>query len=189
MPRYVSFLALFILGGCSFEDHQKVTETHPDSANIVFERNGVLNIDFYDAEPRLHIASMLVHCGRSLPCDMQTLVLDQADTGLLKLLENPTISYEEKLRNFGAELNRRVPEKKRLHVHIGIVVGGDNKDVVGLVIPFFEKYAFLKPDTVEVSSLPQDSISAATNKEWRLLSDSIEFRHIVDLGVQRFVRK
>lgn len=190
MQRIFLVFAFWIFGACSKEHVPQTPMVTVDSIAGELEKNGVWAIEFFDTRHTLHmpIASIISCDGR--PCEYKIPVIDSInDTALLgDPLEDSLVLYETKLREYSAEISARIPERGRVIVGIGVNEVGNSKDVLGVVLPILEKYS-IRPETIEVKSLPQDSIRVSTHKGWRLIGDSVVFRHIVDVHIQRFVRK
>lgn len=196
MSRVFLLLIFCILSGCRNADTTLSSREKPANLGDTFVTNGILGIEFFDPKTTMHmpVAGILV-CD-AIPCEYLYTIpylamydgKDVSNTVSLNTRNDSLALYEKKLEEYATKLNSLFPEKNSVIVDIAIDSGGNNKDVVGLVMPFLEKYS-LHPDTVEVSSLPSDSLTTPTNKGWRLIEDSVKFRHIVDIRILRFVRK
>ena len=175
---------LFLLTGCFSE--KETVSVAPSEIEFRLTESGTFGIDFYDKSHRIHIANM------STPC-----VMSSCSKGLFSvihgeeiagLLDNPLIPFEVKLKEFGRKINQQVSTHNLL-VEIGVVNTPRNTDVVGIVTSILENYAFLQFGTVEVSTLPIDSVSIPINSAWKLVRDTVEFRHVSYSRVRTYVKR
>lgn len=157
---------------------------HKDSIAIFLQEQGVDAIEFFDSKLGLHMPVLsIISCGPRI-CSYE--VIEVKRDSLTTKYEP---SYDSELRKYSPKFRAYIPEYGRLIVSINTdseIVNG--KDVVGVTDAILSKYEIV-PDTIEVSSLARDSIRIPTNRNWRLLRDSVEFRHLVNNRIMRFVRK
>lgn len=175
---FIAITAILLMSCCSQPETKKDLGVPIENWNDI----GITSIEFFDSNWGLHMPIKGVYiCGESI-CSYSVIP---------KLGENEP-SYipdvESELKNSIIELNARMPEKGRILVGIGVNEKARNQDVIGATLPVLDSYA-LSPDTVEVVSLERDSATVRNNPKWRFLTDSVVFRHIVMVRVQRFVRK
>lgn len=188
--KFLSLIILYTCIGCVGRDPQREVITGVDPIGTKLEASGVWGIEFFDAQRTLHKPIRGITSCDGRPCEYKSLVFDSiTDTAILMLPpEDSLVSYDAKLREYGAEINSRIPERGRVIVGIAVNEVANDRDVLGVVTPILERYS-IRPETIEVISLPRDSIRVATSRTWRLIGDSVVFRHIVNVHIQRFVRR
>lgn len=187
--RIMSLVVLFLIVGCAENIHPQKNSADIDQIGIEFEKLGIRGVEFFDSKVTLHMPFRgIMSCGNR-PCEFKNFIPNPLDTALLgPALEDSLVSWETKLREYSADIRSRMPEQGRMIVGIGVTDESKGKDVLGVVLPILERY-LIRPDTVELVSIPLDSVQVSTNKGWLLVGDSVVFRHIVDVKVQRFVRR
>lgn len=188
--RALSLVASLVISGCEQKQLVSKSSSEIDQIGIALEKVGVRSIEFFDSKRTLHMPIMGIYACGNRPCEYKIPVIKSPpDTALLgDFLEDSIVLFETKLKEYSTEIHSQMPEQGQMLVGIGVNDVANNQDVLGVVLSILEKYS-IRPETVEVKTIPQDSISIPENRNWRLLRDSVEFRHIVDIRIMRFVRR
>jgi len=158
-----------------------------DPIATFLQEQGIVAIEFFDSKLSLHMPILsIISCGPKV-CSYE-IIGDNRNPFIEKY--EPT--YDSELSKYAPKFKTHIPEYGRLVVSIGAeradpeVPGG--RDIVWVTDSILSRYGIV-PDTIEISSQPRDSVKIKTNTRWRLLRDSVEFRHVVDVRIIRFVRK
>lgn len=188
--RALSLMALLSIVGCEQNPRTNRSSPQIDQIGIGLDKVGVRSIEFFDSKRTLHMPIMGIYACGNRPCEYKIpSIKSPPDTALLgEFLEDSMVLFETKLKEYSAEIRSLMPEQGRVIVGIRVDDAGNNQDVLGVVMSILGKYS-IHPETVEVKTIPQDSIRIPKNRNWRLLRDSVEFRHLVNNRIMRFVRK